>query len=564
MTCEWAEGYLSAYLDDALDPQLRKDVGAHIEQCAHCQALAEEYRRNDSLLRTLTPLTPPDDLHQRIFESPAFAALTRELEREGDSASPGRAPSRRVPLYLRAMVPAAALLTISLGAALLFRQGLLPFGAQTASQKQTNTIGGPGSFSFPLSAGPRLVFLNGGALWSIAEHAPGSAGGAPGVPQRLTADGARIVAWSVSPLTGRTGGARIAYIDGRTGALHVVHSDGQADTIIGSVAPTQSPSDALWSSPTGRATLAGLTWSPDGARLAYIAADADGGSQARIYTLDVSGTTTIATNHSAPISQLTWSADSRALAFATTTTNGAPALMVWRGAGQPLATTPASSGAAQASVAQIGWSGSTVTWATTRNGSVTGVYTLAKGATVATRLTPTSASYSAAAFTSARGGVWLLAERGALVEARLATGGISQGGALSATATHIVWSPDGTRAAVVFGDQIALWSDADGLAPLATGVVAHPSLAWSSDGASLAVAQGQTMTIYRASDSVATLVERLTGGASPIALAWAADRQAIVLAESQGMLLVSSDGASQTLLTSRLPDDSALRWSNAG
>ena len=60
MTCEWAEGYLSAYLDDALDPQLRKDVGAHIETCAHCQALAEEYRRNDQLLATLAPIAPSD------------------------------------------------------------------------------------------------------------------------------------------------------------------------------------------------------------------------------------------------------------------------------------------------------------------------------------------------------------------------------------------------------------------------------------------------------------------------------------------------------------------------
>ncbi len=375
MTCEWAEGYLSAYLDDALDPQLRKDVGAHIEQCARCQALAEEYRRNDQLLTTLAPIEPSDQLRQRIFESPAFAALARELERETADSPPGRAAPRRVPLYLRALVPLAALLTISLGAALLFKQGLLPFGAQTARQPQTNTIGDPGSFNLPLSAGPRLVFLNGGALWSVAEYAPNSAAGAPGAPQRLTGDGLRIVAWRVSPLAATDGGARIAFVDGRTGSLHIVHSDGQADTIIGSVSLTQSPSAAFWASPAGRAALAGLSWSPDGSQLAYVTATADGGSQAHIFTLSDSDTSALATSNGAPISQFTWSADSHALAFVGE--HGAAQLvMVWRGAGQPVATVAASPDDSQASVAQIGWSGATLTWSTAHGGSVSGVYAL--------------------------------------------------------------------------------------------------------------------------------------------------------------------------------------------
>src|SRR6185437_5110962 len=318
MTCEWAEGYLSAYLDDALDPQLRKDVGAHIEQCARCQALAEEYRRNDQLLTTMAPVEPSDQLRQRIFESPAFAALARELERETADSPPGRVASRRAPLYLRALVPLAALLTISLGAALLFRQGLLPFGGQTARQQQTNTFGNPGSFDLPLSAGPRLVFLNGGALWSVAEYAPNSTAGAPGTPQRLTAAEAHVSAWRVSPLTATTnGGARIAYVDSLTGALHIVHSDGQADTIVGAVSPTQSPSASFWTSAVGRAALASLTWSPDGAHLAYIAATPDGGAQTRIVTLSSGASAALAPAFDAPITQLTWSADSHALAGAT-------------------------------------------------------------------------------------------------------------------------------------------------------------------------------------------------------------------------------------------------------
>ncbi len=568
MTCEWAEGYLSAYLDDALDPQLRKDVGAHIEKCARCQALAEEYRRNDQLLATLTPLTPPDELHQRIFESPAFAELSRELERETADAPPGRRASRRAPLYLRALVPAAALLTVSLGAALLFRQGLLPFGAQTGSHQQTTTIGGPSSFGLPLSAGPRLVYLNGGALWSVAEYASGSASATPGAPQQLTATGARIAAWCVSPLGGGKGGARIAYVDARTGALHIVHSDGQVDTIVGSVTPTQSPSATFWASATGHATLDGLTWSPDGSRLAYVVATSDGGSQARVYTLGAAGEgALVATTHGAPIIQLSWSADGHALAFTTTTTSGAQRLAVWRGAGHPLTTLPASATDAHATVAQIGWSGSTLTWTASsaaHGGSIVGVYRLTSGSSSPMRLSAAGATYSAAAFTPAHGGVWLLAGNGALSEARLA-GGVTQVATLTTAASDIAWAPNGTTAALLLGgDRLALWNAVSGLTTLASGVATQPASAWSPDSSALAVAQGQRVSVYHVGDGSATQVAQLAGDATPLALAWAADGRNIAIAESHGTLLAASDGQSQALLTSHLAEGAELSWSVAG
>jgi len=561
MTCEWAEGYLSAYLDDALDPQLRKDVGAHIEQCVRCQALAEEYRRNDQLLTTMAPVEPSDQLRQRIFESPAFAALARELERETADSPPGRVASRRAPLYLRALVPLAALLTISLGAALLFRQGLLPFGGQTARQQQTNTIGNPGSFDLPLSAGPRLVFLNGGALWSVAEYAPNSTAGAPGTPQRLTAAEAHVSAWRVSPLTATTnGGARIAYVDSLTGALHIVHSDGQADTIVGAVSPTQSPSASFWTSAVGRAALASLTWSPDGAHLAYIAATPDGGAQTRIVTLSSGASAALAPAFDAPITQLTWSADSHALAGATVS-GGVASVIVWHSLGHAAMTLPANPSDTRDSAAQIAWSGASLTWASSHDGAIVGVYLLpAKSATV-TRLTATDASYSAAAFTAAHGGEWLLAGGGTLSEARLAGGGVMQVATLGTAASAIVWSPNGASAAISLSDRLALWRDGAGLTTLAQGATSLPT--WSPDNSALAVAEGQSVRVYRIGADIATQVERLTNSGSMLALAWAADARNIAIAESQGMLLAPSDGAGATLLTSRQADGGMLSWSVA-
>jgi WD40 repeat protein len=561
MTCEWAEGNLSAYLDDALDPQLRKDVGAHIESCAHCQALADEYRRNDQLLATLAPVEPADLLRQRIFESPTFVALAQKLERETAAAPPGRVAPRRAPLAVRALIPLAALLTLSLGAALLFKQGLLPFGANSTVQRQTNTIGGPGSFDLPLSAGPRLVFLNGAALWSVAEYAPNSVTNAPGAPQRLTPTSAHVVAWAASPqgAANHDGGARIAYVDGLTGALHIVHSDGQADTIVGSVSPTQSPGADLWTSPAGHAALTSLTWSPDGSQLAYIAATADGATQARIVSLNDGATLSAGASFEAPIGQLAWSADSHALAF-TTISSGTTTVIVWR-SGHGVVTTPADANVSQATVAQFGWSGSTLSWATTRGGAIVGVYALPGNSATPNQLTATGARYEAADFTSAHGGAWLLASNGALSEARLASGGVNWVANTGATASHIAWSPKGATAALIIGGKLVIWSGGSGQATLAQGVTGQPI--WSPSGAQLAVTEGQNVMIYRISNAAATQVERLSGADSVLALAWATDERNLAILESHGMLLVTTDGVSQTLLTSRQADGDALSWSVA-
>jgi sugar lactone lactonase YvrE len=86
---------------------------------------------------------------------------------------------------------------------------------------------------------------------------------------------------------------------------------------------------------------------------------------------------------------------------------------------------------------------------------------------------------------------------------------------------------------------------------------------WSPSGAQLAVTEGQNVMIYRISNAAATQVERLSGADSVLALAWATDERNLAILESHGMLLVTTDGVSQTLLTSRQADGDALNWSVA-
>src|SRR5690348_2969785 len=97
MTCEKAEEYLSAYLDDMLDPPLREEVRAHVQTCACCSELAADYRRFDLLLATAPRVAPPAELHDRIFDSPEFAALLRSLDRDAGRPAGRRTALRALP-----------------------------------------------------------------------------------------------------------------------------------------------------------------------------------------------------------------------------------------------------------------------------------------------------------------------------------------------------------------------------------------------------------------------------------------------------------------------------------
>ena len=91
MNCEKAEKYLSAYLDDMLDPQLREEIAAHLESCALCSEVVAEYRRFDTLLSETPKLSPPPELRDRIFNSPEMAAILRQ--EAGASLASAQAPA---------------------------------------------------------------------------------------------------------------------------------------------------------------------------------------------------------------------------------------------------------------------------------------------------------------------------------------------------------------------------------------------------------------------------------------------------------------------------------------
>ncbi|HZC76979.1 MAG TPA: zf-HC2 domain-containing protein, partial [Ktedonobacterales bacterium] len=277
MMCEQAEDFLSAYLDDMLEPDLRADVSAHLDTCTECRAELADYRRFDQVLAAAPRRAPSDELHSRIFESPEYSRLLRRLER----AERGRAPLfvprvRKAPVapaaqHVRSTTKhqsppvwrsgawrVAAVLALVIGSALLIKQGLLHSGT-TTGQGAPRTIAGPDS-SAPLAAGPRAVYLHDGTLWSVLSSGAGLA-------QRLTPASVRVGGWAVSP-----DGRLVAYVDAASGRIHVIRSDHQSDQSIGSAG--------------GLAMRANPAWSPDGTHIAYVARAAGGQTTLRLMNAD--------------------------------------------------------------------------------------------------------------------------------------------------------------------------------------------------------------------------------------------------------------------------------------
>jgi hypothetical protein len=200
MNCEKAENYLSAYLDDMLDPQLHTEVAAHLDGCAQCSEVVTEYRRYDTLLANTPRVSPSAALHDRIFNSPEFAAILRQQARANEAHPSAPQPAERrsanrgsPPHWGRIALQTAAVFVILVGSALLLKQGLFHSGPSTARHGSTPVIGNPNPNDAPLAAGNRVVYEHDGALWSAPESGPGLA-------QRLTPSNVQVSSvWSVSP-----------------------------------------------------------------------------------------------------------------------------------------------------------------------------------------------------------------------------------------------------------------------------------------------------------------------------------------------------------------------------
>lgn len=574
MTCEKAESYLSAYLDDILDPQLRQDVAAHVESCAHCTEVLADYRRFDALLVGVPRVAPADALREQIFGSPEFADLLRrqngrvggrasapiierpapaEIVSSSGSASP-RASRRGVsPPWPRVVLQSAAVLALLLGSALLIKQGLLH--SSTTTGRGPQTIGGYGS-AVPLSAGPRAVYLHGDELWSAPENGPG-------IAQRLTPEGVRVAGWAVSP-DRRT----IGYINAADGGIHVIRSDDQSDHAVGSVTGGSLPAD-FWTTMAGQSVAAGISWAPNGQYIAYVGADASRHTALHIMRANGSDNRAMG-SAAASTGAAIWSADSTHLAFVQSDASGSQSISVYDATTHQAfqVATHADPADVSATVSHLAWLGSSsesgITWAAADNGTITGIFTqLATSSMTATRLTPTGTRYTAAAFTATHtADLWMVSSANTL-----SIIGVDGAGTTSATtpiegtASQIVWSPSGATAAYLTTDgTLGLWTP--GAVPVT--IVAHAtgSLIWSPDSSRLAATVSDGILTVRIVNGTAQALTRLASVTGYIGISWSPDGQALAIGCSSG-LLIAANGHT-TVSDSMAPADMVITWTIAG
>ncbi len=619
MNCKWAEGHLSASLDGMLDPTVRDEVVAHVESCAHCGSILDEYRYFDGLVASLPRHEPSADLRQRIFGSPEFDEIVHNLETAGAArgsiisrpvvsispsvtdvddppaghdrpleplsigsvsstdrqpVAPSLAPdaervSRRerggAPPWARIGLSAAAAIVLVFGSTLLIRQGF-----STTTKHGGQSIGPVSqlpSGQVPLSAGARVVFERNGALWSAPEHGAG-------VAQLLTPAGVVVGAgWSVTPLTNGSGGDSIAYIDLKTGSIHVVRADDQRDHVVGHrVAPTSVISTTYWSMAEGRSILGGLTWSPDGTQLAYLADFAGTGRPTlNIVHADGGSDAAVPFTPGASSSLAAWSADGLRVAFVETTTFGQVIsdYNVASRAIRQISDSAEPGGNPSATVVRLGWVSSgtapTLTWASgdAASGSVSGLFSMRVLQDSAPHpLVPLGSTYTASDYSPMHnGGTWLLGDGAAVYAVSAVVTGRAQLLAVAAGVHAVSWAPSGSVAAFI-GNDGSLWLWTRGSVPqVATGLTGIASIGWSADGSSLAYLVGGHVTTIRIANGIAATPSTL-GLSGATALAWAPDGQTLAVSTPSGVTLTSADAVTSVSVDTH-PADGALIWSEA-
>jgi hypothetical protein len=363
MNCEQVEELLSAYLDDALAPEERANVAAHLHVCSQCSSILADFRRFDALLKQLPRISPSPALRVRFFSSPEYLELTGTFDASSEPTreytqlslpvqgrarrdTPGRPqlvampggrstslrqqsqsptlrrqrfvlpPARRgrIPWGLRTMQVAIAvtiLLTLAVGSLIgrsLWLQQARPITVKGAITPPT----GPQQQGPPFPVGMRYVFLRERALWSAP--ADGSTKAARLTPATVTV----ASDWVVSPaLPGRSAGDMVAYIDLQHAIIHTIRSDGQGDTVVqqpllkSGVAPT-----SVWDTDIGAAILSSPTWSKNGDMLAFVA-DPDGTDLTRLYifSMETNSVRVVPLSIKGSASHPAWSPDGMRLAF---------------------------------------------------------------------------------------------------------------------------------------------------------------------------------------------------------------------------------------------------------
>lgn len=377
MNCELVEERLSAYLDNMLASDERRNVTFHLQTCSRCMMSLAELRQNDILLAQLPHVSPSPTLRARLFAIPEVQHLAEAAgyfpytgfsfegvrpltpsslqildERFGTSQtrpmawSGARGLQSELPPLEREIPPTPPTIQLrpssrsyptrqyypprtrtrwltpfrlALVAALVVMLGVVGF-LSFSLRHRSDIAHLPGAIIPP--AGPltgQIPLAAGSRFVFLRDGALWSTltEGTDHQPERLTSANVQVAEnWVVNPLQGNhNAGDLLAYIDVRGGRVHTVRSDGQQDTSV-PLALLQTNSTENWQSTTGQAILHSLAWSPDSSLLAFVA-DPTGSGQCSLYLFKLATGTVraITMSFNGSITQPIWSPDGTHLAF---------------------------------------------------------------------------------------------------------------------------------------------------------------------------------------------------------------------------------------------------------
>ncbi len=600
MKCEHVKELLSAYLDDMLAAEERQSVASHLQGCRECNAVLADFRHFDTLIAHLPRTAPDHSLHEKIFSSTEYKELTgtfdgagsttrsmpssgrmrhphpdrphlvalpggRQAGQETQSAAPSvprqnREPLRRLQHHqglsiMRVVIAAAILLTIGLGSFIGWH--LWQKQDQAPRVQNTNTFTPPaGPQQGPIPAGVRFVFLRDGALWSVPSD--GGSGTARLTPANTTV----AENWTVRPaLPGRLTGNMLAYIDLQQAQVHIIRSDGQNDSIIhqpllkAGVAP-----ETIWDTENGAAILSSLTWSKDGAMLAFVA-DPQGTGQLALYIYNLSSQDVheVSLPLQGRVSHPVWSPDSIRIAFEFTH-DGLVGILDYNTQNHGVLTITSAVNSQPHegdTILSLNWSADStlaaITWSVGTIGHVHGIWWQHVG--IAGSPEPHAllkGDYVQATYSGNDGGKWLLVTEQAGLPGDVMTAGLNTG-IITVTRNKQVtvaqWAPDGGSIdyldTVVSGvGTLHIVNTTTGVDTLvATNVTSNPQPAWSTDGQRLVYSTGTHILISDVRAGKTSQPLTLQGPAT--ALSWSvADVKGLVLATNdskQGIYLVDTE-----------------------
>ncbi|HEV2235737.1 MAG TPA: hypothetical protein VGR57_03665, partial [Ktedonobacterales bacterium] len=326
----------------------------------------------------------------------------------------------------------------------------------------------------------------------------------------------------------------------------------------------------VWGTAEGQAILAGLVWSPDGSQIAFLSdPSATGMVTLRVARADGTRAAVTISSLAVGLAQAAWSPDGTRVAWAQADPSGQS---VWD---HNLTTNQSrrlgSAGPdANATVRALAWlaadQGPAVTWAAAdpASGLVTGVYlSQVPQGSDARPLTASGQRFTAAAFSAAQGGLWLLGDTGATYTLAPLAGTLAPVAGLPGGAAAIAWSSDGALAAVLgaTGD-LRVWARGGHGALVASGVSAGVPLAWSPDGSALAFVSGGQLALAHLSAGTSgstTLVATLTAVTS---IAWSPDGTTFAAGGDDGVTRGLADGTGLTPVDTHAPRGPVV-WSLA-